>query len=64
MFLINSARPTSGKNVAKWLRLTNSFERVTHGVFEKTIEALEHRLIAPLPMAVVLPAKGGEDQTH
>ena len=61
MFLINSARPTTGKDMAKWLRLTNSFEWVTHRVFEQTIETLERRLIAGLPMAIVLPTKRSED---
>ena len=64
MFLINSARPTSGKYVTKRLGLANTFERIPHGVFEKTIETLAHRLVVGLPMAVVLPAQWSEDQTH
>ncbi len=64
MFLINSARPTPGKNMTKWLRLANSFQWVTHRVFEKPIETLEDCLIVRLPMAIVLPAQRSEDKTH
>jgi hypothetical protein len=61
MLPINSARPTPSKNMAKWFRLANSFEGVSHRVFEKTIETFECRLIAGLPMAVVLPTQRGKD---
>jgi hypothetical protein len=64
MLLINSARPTPGKNMAKWLRLSYSFRWVTCRGFEQTVETLEHCLIVGLPMAVVLPAQRSENQTH
>jgi hypothetical protein len=64
MFFINSTRPTPRKNMSKRLRFADSVEWVTYSLFEKTIEAFERSLIEGLPMAIVLPAQGSEDQTH
>ena len=64
MLLVNSSRPTSFENVSKRFRFANSVGRMTQHVFEKTIHSLQGRFVVGLPIAVVLPTHGSNNETH
>jgi len=64
VFVVYSPGPTATQNVPEGLRLSNAGEGIPERVIQEAVDPLDHCLVSRLPVPVVLPAVGSEDQPH
>ncbi len=64
VFGIDAARPVASQCVTEALRLARSLERVPEDLLDQPVDPLEHRAVLLLPVQIVVPGVGREDQLH
>ena len=55
IFLIDAARPASGKIEPERFRLPHPFKGVSHGITQQFIDSFDRALVRMLPIEVILP---------
>ena len=64
MLGVDPSGPTALKDVAKRFRFADPGEGVTHRVLDQSVDPFERLLVDGLPVQIVGPAVGREDQPH
>ena len=64
MFLINSTRPASRQYMSEWFGFADTFSWIANRLFQQTIKSFKHCLVVRLPIEIILPTKGSENQAH
>jgi hypothetical protein len=64
MFFIDSSRPAARQYMSEWFGFSDSLGWAAHRFLKEAIQSLEYRLVVGLPIEVVLPTEGSEDESH
>lgn len=64
MLLVDSSRPRTGEGVTKLFWFADASEGIAGDVVEEAVDALERGTIGALPVPIVVPPVGGEDEPH
>ena len=62
VLLVDATGPGAGQRMAELLGFTDATEGLSKRFVEQSVEALEDRPIGLLPISVILPAVGSEDE--